>query len=1294
MAVRRFFMKGRIVMKKSPYLRISLLAVAALGHASAQTTVLGVTPTQAVLQYQAAAGVVCQIQVSPNRSMSPLAADVDPALFSGANLDSRPGSVSSGNGSRTFVVGQRRADVAADGKRYSRALQAFTQYFYNVNCGGSIQTGTFTTLNPPLGNNFPEQPPFEASAFGNYAWPTIDWNDPNKTYIDPMTGILLKRVTSPGWYGFSQTGKNFAFALDLNKAWTNAPGILGGNTGPHANYSGSGGDPIFVAFDVSQLQGVGGGLLSGWQPNASLDNVLVRVFGTGSGTISGCLSDDSGAHCASPAVRIATLPASGGTPAGTFPPACAGDASANCFPNNGFWGGWNFTPAGWQMTGQQGQVNAAGSALTASQYTEFNVNWKPGGKVFVNGSAPGCPENLCTIAAVNSSSSMTIRENAGTLTNAGFKTANSGIVLWLNRGSGTTTASISVNMDYAYSDQFHMPLNGTTAQCSSSPTTVSFAADGATPIPPVQGELCLAAHQNGPEQVLYLLIPSTGETRLLAPIWFFNSNDAAADQVCCGIHMLPAGFDTTDPNTFYAQVNTNGGLSVFRGVYNAARYKYKAYAHSLYPSATGNYSPGEDTSQYWYRGPAWQDSGITWTNMTKGSQGKDLGSQIAAKDPNFDKALFLGPAVTQVVNGKAFTSSGAVTYGETLNLIHAFDLSTGNLVQSADTWSKWPARWCAMHTNEALAGWYGLVCNVLGGAYTFGPTPNIVGVGPWQMTPTAMLKNGTFSSDTSMTTAAPRDACPAIPAFLASIVAPNSSCVTFQSQMACSHTPHAGENTKWPCEYNPSWSELQPMAAGDGLLVINGHGNVETLLILSVTSIGNAKYQFVAVRGMGRGYQNVASGWAGYAVPPTTNCDPTIPCTPGLGMWFDSSAPSVEWKLDPTAFAGHSDMGNGPTPGAQTFCQGGACRFNIPFGQQIGKPISSGNNFIYGSFAGIGGSIALQGYPSLHQLTAPPKEQQWMLNFSHLNPSYGAGPEVPVDVGGVTYNLVAGTKNVFRFTAVSGGLNYKAVPPMAYAGYHLLQDVSGPAKGDIITDSASWKFCVVQNAGECHTGSAAGEVYLSVPSGGVRGSQNCVSNWYDDNFPCVFTPPVQTASGIQQDISRPDPAGTHWRRITMGLSGPGRQYQFGTFIPDPTGTWAFMQGFWMDGARNDLIMAKLPPWPDPQQIEADAKVDRTNFIMRQVQIPADQNLPTARVRFGYAEDGAPGNFFCTPRQEACVTGGKPYSFLSENPAWQACVAGCTIPVPAIPGRVLYYVVDRQDGNGKTITGDTQVAVMP
>ena len=100
-----------------------------------------------------------------------------------------------------------------------------------------------------------------------------------------------------------------------------------------------------------------------------------------------------------------------------------------------------------------------------------------------------------------------------------------------------------------------------------------------------------------------------------------------------------------------------------------------------------------------------------------------------------------------------------------------------------------------------------------------------------------------------------------------------------------------------------------------------------------------------------------------------------------------------------------------------------------------------------------------------------------------------------------------------------------------------------------------------------------------------------------------------------------------------------------------------------------LFLVK-PPATEP----ADG-IDRTTFVP--VKIPVAGGHGTAKVNFGYAEDGKPGSFYCTTRQEGCWANAAalkaPYFYYtSEMPAGLPCDSGCTIPAPGISGRVLYY----------------------
>jgi hypothetical protein len=95
------------------------------------------------------------------------------------------------------------------------------------------------------------------------------------------------------------------------------------------------------------------------------------------------------------------------------------------------------------------------------------------------------------------------------------------------------------------------------------------------------------------------------------------------------------------------------------------------------------------------------------------------------------------------------------------------------------------------------------------------------------------------------------------------------------------------------------------------------------------------------------------------------------------------------------------------------------------------------------------------------------------------------------------------------------------------------------------------------------------------------------------------------------------------RRMTMALSGYGRQYEYNTFIAENTGQWAMFKSDWADGIRSEIFMAKLPPFPGGNS------VPRSTFVNFPVQIPAGS--PYAEIEFGYVENGSSTSYYCSPR---------------------------------------------------------------
>jgi hypothetical protein len=124
-----------------------------------------------------------------------------------------------------------------------------------------------------------------------------------------------------------------------------------------------------------------------------------------------------------------------------------------------------------------------------------------------------------------------------------------------------------------------------------------------------------------------------------------------------------------------------------------------------------------------------------------------------------------------------------------------------------------------------------------------------------------------------------------------------------------------------------------------------------------------------------------------------------------------------------------------------------------------------------------------------------------------------------------------------------------------------------------------------------------------------------------------------------------------------------------------------------------VLLGKLPPWPT-----GDSQ-NRATFLNVPVQIGAiPAGTTNAVVEFGYDT-----NFDCTARQETCVAASAtineaiPFYWASDitKGAWNgggvACGSGCTIPIPALSGRVLYYRVKYRNASNSVIhTGATNV----
>ena len=160
---------------------------------------LETTSTQAMLRIHTDQTGSCTVKASEvnvfDAGYAPIN-DLNTSYFSGSDQCSRAGNIV--NGDRyTLVIGKRAAELGSDGiRRYSRALQTITRYYYSIAIGSDTLTGSFTTGNIPLGLTRNDTR-FDRSRPGEYAFPSIDWTSGGKAtkYIDPTTGLALRRAS-------------------------------------------------------------------------------------------------------------------------------------------------------------------------------------------------------------------------------------------------------------------------------------------------------------------------------------------------------------------------------------------------------------------------------------------------------------------------------------------------------------------------------------------------------------------------------------------------------------------------------------------------------------------------------------------------------------------------------------------------------------------------------------------------------------------------------------------------------------------------------------------------------------------------------------------------------------------------------------------------------------------------------------------------------------------------------------------------------------------------------------------
>jgi hypothetical protein len=316
--------------------------------------------------------------------------------------------------------------------------------------------------------------------------------------------------------------------------------------------------------------------------------------------------------------------------------------------------------------------------------------------------------------------------------------------------------------------------------------------------------------------------------------------------------------------------------------------------------------------------------------------------------------------------------------------------------------------------------------------------------------------------------------------------------------------------------------------------------------------------------------------------------------------------------------------------------------------------------------------------------TAPTVQRRSLYwDWRHLNPDLGTIPEDIIKIWDHTYTLVTGQQFTYKMNIHDDIQNHKERRPNVFATRSAFRDISGP--GSVIDDSKLWTYCYAYRAGECRPGSAANDLYVVAKNANLA-KGGCITDTFQVYTPCAV--PLWSNAGwmVEGDTQANDPLGYRFRRISMGLTAPSAQYQYTSPHMSPDSSFALVRAGWPNGVRPDLLAIKLPP---PAITD---NIDRMNYVPLPVSLPAGSGF--IRIRFGYAENGPAGTFYCTTRQEACVTDAQvpPFSYEQTDTLHATdCRNGCTVSIPALSGRMVYYRIERSsNGTSGWVSGITQV----
>ena len=1238
------------------HLILLILPAAAIG--AVRNPRVSSTNTQAVLTYTAPTTASCEVEVSQSTSYRPLVPDTNPALFTNSNIDTRAGNVVRGQ-ERQFVIGKRAAERALDGRKYSRVLESGSVYYYRITCGTDTAEGSFTTQNIAAGMNYNDPLPADPNNPGSYAWPDLSWTNRNTSTTDPHTGALIHGLTLPTDRHESGSG-TLSIPIDRDSAWGNAAYVQA-DDGNAATFSGSGSNWLFLPTAINVWNGGkhtndNGSLnylqstINAWCSGAGCDTASVEDR-----TIQACLTAN-GVSCSSDMIEHTLAACSSGCTGSSYR-FTLGDTT----PILAAWGTLRFDRT--SVHGRTGNVNRNGAGVTYASGDYFDLNWTYGSKIAINGTT-------YEIASIDSPSQLTLAGSpAGTESNVAYSTSNFGLLV---RKKSSSTHQISLQYaarDYAIGYGVGWDSAGDAHQiieCSAA----TVAGPG--------GEQGYHCHISGS---LYWIGRDTGTVSLLGNMKF--PYRGGTDGWSSGLCWVNGGayFDPANANVFYcAMTGGSNDLVLVSATYHGSNVDVGPQGAL---SDLVECNPGVSNQPC-----------FSFENLTPASQNKSITQQVAAFNAEWNSS----PIAMNKWN--LFGQQGGILglyarsadTNDVLGWFAMFQMSDRSIIAAAPSWKHWPFRWSTLHGASPIQSseWMLFSGHISKGNYS---GSDAYGRGPWR----SIITNGAVGTTGT--------ACPARPSD-SPIPAEN-----WPTGNKCIQVTVSGE----PCDPSPAGEATNPTKCGnssDGYLMdaevrdvfcgsdnpANGCGLYATTEVFRlILKNGNTwtLQRAYSEDGDTKPMLALNSNASLVAIPPSCQLG-LYPCGVAFGYWNFAADPyglnsgGSSFLIDRANFGGgHSTLSNnGQVDSVHDGCSTVDGQSNGCYSVRLGAiPAIFGNtgyvianNPAFSGLTGIGQPNEVDGHPSQPAPTAG----AW---FADARPFLGHA--TATGSSGSPGAAVSGS--LLKFTAAQvWKLRRKQLPTLASCGSHPLLDISGPSSAIGGTSTDNYKYCVANAAGECYEGSSAGDVYVNCPTIQNRycyqlpaGNEN-----YDADNVCVTDNGAYTQGITQVDMRTEGLSGAGGRLITHALSAYRLGNAYWNVKGTPDGRWLIVQSSSLGGQRSDALLVKLPPIP------VDS-VNRATVVPVSITVrpPTGLNVSNAVVEFGNN-----AGLQCTSRQEICVKGNQAangYAFASEMVEGVPCSAGCTVTVPGIAQRTLYYRVKYRNAANQIITsGSPSVVVVP